>query len=123
VVQRGQVFLVELIRRFQVKGRVRSMWMITAPIACQSLLGSADRIVRLQADRFVFDALPEAFHKDGIPAVACVLEMVSDEIIARTELPAVASVGENHHSERLRRKAEDFFKGEAPRVSLAGRPV
>ena len=44
--------------------------------------------------------------------------MAGNEIVARTESPAAASVSEDHYSERLRRKAEDSFKGEAPpRVS------
>jgi len=40
------------------------------------------------------------------------LEMAGDKIIARAESPAKASVGEDHHSKRLSRKAEDSFKGE-----------
>jgi hypothetical protein len=40
--------------------------------------------------------------------------MAGDEIVAWTESPAAASVGKNNHSERLRRKAEDSFKSEAP---------
>src|SRR3970040_853350 len=44
--------------------------------------------------------------------------MAGDEIVARTESPAAASVGEDHHSERPRRKAENSFKGEAPPCEL-----
>ena len=42
------------------------------------------------------------------------LDMAGDEMIARAESPAAASVGEDHDSERLRRKAEDSFKGKGP---------
>ena len=44
--------------------------------------------------------------------------MAGDEIVARAESPAAASVGKDHHSKRLRRKAEGSFKGESfPRES------
>ncbi len=41
------------------------------------------------------------------------LEITGDKIVARTESPAAASVGEDHQSERLRRKAKGSFKGES----------
>jgi hypothetical protein len=40
--------------------------------------------------------------------------VASDEVVARTESPAAASVSEDYHSECLCRKAEDSFEGERP---------
>src|SRR5205823_9081643 len=47
-----------------------------------------------------------------------VLEMAGNKIIAWAEPPAAASMGEDHDSKRLRRKAEYCFKRQAsPRES------
>jgi hypothetical protein len=44
-------------------------------------------------------------------------KLASDEIVAWAKPPAAASVGKDHYFKRLRRKAEDSFKGKSTRVS------
>ena len=54
----GQVFIVELIRSFPVKRRVRSAWGVKGQVVCQALLGCADRGAQLEGQVLESYTLP-----------------------------------------------------------------